>query len=330
MNYFFGLEPLMTQEIEFFFNLNHLVLIFIIVAAILALYFGLHSKTKKARKNTLLALGLTFLALEAGRVAWLAANQAYAGLPLDFDFWVSIYPFSYCGTMSLTAGFTLIITALKKDSRSFVMQIFYNILFGLGLLGGLITFSAPGIFDPQFPLLHFRNFQTFAVHLLLIFAPLYLIKIGKLEVRLGNVWMAAAGFLGTASILMTASQITGTNRGWTLYVEEMIEYVGVYIPFPWHLLGIFLALFMVPLILYIIFGRKPVDKVVCGVHVPTVTCGLVLATVLICLIPLTFPQIPVENVLGLLCLLPLVVIAGSIVVARRIYEKRCAPKTKKA
>jgi len=330
MNYFFGFHPLMEHEISFFFNLNHLVLIFIIVAVLLALYFGLHSKTKRARKYTLLALGLTFFALEIGRLVWLAGYRRYAGFPVDFDFWVYTVPFSYCGVMSFTAGIALLGTFFKKNKRTLGIQIVYNVLFGLGMLGGLLTFSAPGIFDPGFPLLHFRNFQTLAVHVLLIFAPLYLIKIGYLEIRLGNIWMAIAGFLGTASILMTASQMSGTNRGWTLYVEEMVEYAGVYIPFPWHLLVIFLALFMVPLVLYIIFGRKPVEKRVCGVNVPTVACGLVIATALICLIPLMFPQSPVENMLGLLCLVPLVIVIGSVAAARRIYENRSASKTQKA
>jgi len=47
MNYFFGLEPMLSQEVRFFFNSNHLLLVLIVIGILLALYFGLHAKTKK-------------------------------------------------------------------------------------------------------------------------------------------------------------------------------------------------------------------------------------------------------------------------------------------
>jgi len=317
MNYFFGFEQIIEQEIRFFFNLNHLIFVFLMVLVLLALYFGVNSTTKKGIRRTLLALGFVLFALEAGRLIWIAAENAHLGLPFGLDFWVSTFPFSYCGVMSITTAVVLIVTAFKKNTQTIGVQTFYNIIFGLGMLGGLITFSAPGIFDYRFPLLHFRNFQTVAVHLLLIFVPLYLIKIERLQISLRNAWMAAAGFLGTASILMTVSQISGENRGWALYIEEMVIYAGVYIPFPWHLFVLFLALFSVTLIFYVVLGRKRIIKPAASFNIYIIICGLTVATIGILLIPLTFPQSPVENALGLLCLIPLAIIIATIALARK-------------
>jgi len=314
MNYFFGFYPIIEQEIRFFYNLNHLIFVILMMLVLLALYFGVNSTTKKGIRRTLFALGLIMFALEAGRLIWLTAENAYLGLPSGLAFWVSTFPFSYCGIMSITAAVVLIVTAFMKNIQTVGMQIFYNILFGLGMLGGLITFSAPGIFDYRFPLLHFRNFQTVAVHLLLIFVPLYLIKIGKLQIQLRNAWMAAAGFFGTASILMTVSQISGENRGWALYIEEMVIYAGVYIPFPWHLFVLFLAMFSVTLLFYALFGRKADTKPI-PVNMPIIVVGLIIATAGILLIPFVFNQSPVESAWGLLCLIPLVIIIATIIMS---------------
>jgi len=331
MNYFFGFNPTLEQEILFFFNLNHLILLFLVIGILLSLFFGIHAKTRKGIKLTQLALGSAFLVLETGRLVWFIAERVYIGLPISFEFWFSIIPFSYCGVMSITAGIVLIATAVKSDNQTMTMQIFYNILFSLGMLGGLLTFSAPGIFDNRFSLLHFRNFQTVTVHILLIFAPLHLIKTEMLKVRWHNVWMAVSGFLGTAAIMMTASQISGVNRGWALYIEEMVQYAGVYIPFPWHLLVLFLALFIVPLLFYSFFelnykrmsnqsvAEVPVSY---GVNMSVIVCGLLLGLAGILVIPLAFPRTPIGNMWGLLCLIPLVIIIGSIILARSIFTNR--------
>ncbi|MCL2406752.1 MAG: YwaF family protein [Defluviitaleaceae bacterium] len=325
MNYFFGFLPTVEQGIEFFYNINHLVFLFLMLGAFAALYFGLNSTNDKKTRRSMLVLGLCFYALEAGRIAWIAGENAHAGYAFDFGFWIGIIPFSYCGTMSLASGTILIISAFKKNCQTFTMQIFYNILFGLGMLGGLITFSAPGIFDERFSFMHFRNVQTITVHLLLIFAPIYLIKTGRMKIRLRNIWMAMCGFLGTASVMMAASQLSGVNRGWALYVDEMVEFANIYIPFPWHLPVIFLGLFVIPTKFYIAAEiryrkkRKNINDInPYAVHIPTVMSGLLLTTAGIVLIPLAFQESPIMNWWALLCLVPLCVLIGSVVAARFI------------
>jgi len=206
------------------------------------------------------------------------------------------------------------------------MQIFYNIIFGVAMTGGLVTFSAPGIIDYRYPLVHFRNFQTITIHILLIFVPFYLVKIGELQIRLRNIWMVYAGFVGVGAISMTASQVSGQNRGWALYVAEMEYYVGVYIPFPWHYLALFLAMLTIPTVVYSLFEiwtyrKKKKQLLDIGgnkysiAYVTTLFVGITVATFMLLLIPLTFSQTPVKNLLGLLCLIPILVLIATIATA---------------
>ncbi|MCL2362799.1 MAG: YwaF family protein [Defluviitaleaceae bacterium] len=312
MNYFFGFES--TGQYEFIYNLNHLVLVLLVIGALFALYFGLHAKTDKGIRITKTVLASTMLFFEGGRYIYLMIY--YSSIHSSFD-WIGRIPFSMCGIMSITTIAVLYVSAFHKTNGR-TMQLFYNILFGCAMWGGILTFGSPEIINGEFSIMHFRNFQSIFIHIMLIFAPIYLIKIGELKVRLKNFWMVAVGYLAIGIISMTGSQTTGNNYANALYID-MIRGWNIHIPFPWHLPPMFLALLVVPAVYYCVFefaykkwNPLPAQSKQFSKGQWTIlSCGFILSFALILLIPSWLGATPIENGLGLLCLVPLgTLIAG--------------------
>lgn len=359
MNYFFGFEPIIAQEINFHFNLNHLFIGLAVIAVICGLYFALCARSRTGIRLTKLLLAFAFFALETGRVVWLVLYFRHNDVIIDGPMIWRLVPFSFCGVMSITTGIVLMISALNRNHNGPGMQIFYNIVFALGTVGGVMTFAVPEIFDQRFPIVHFRNFQTIAVHLLLILVPLYLVKIRELKPRIKNLWMPLLGFIGVGSINMAASQITGKNRGFMLYIEDLDRYVDFAIPFPWHALVFFGVVFIgivIPYylgfeIVYQIKKRKsgitryprPLEngKLSCFCppagqrHPPPklfifgIGLCITISGVSLFMIPFmldTFYKSPVESWLGLVCLAPLVTMTIGISFAYLVKYLATRPK----
>ena len=360
MNYFFSFTPTtIGQPDDFIFTLNHLMLAFVVVAVLCALFFGLHAKSKKGQRITLLVIACTILTLELGRIIWIILHRTrYLDMGFDMAFWVRAIPFSVCGIMSFTTLTTLLVSFFKKDTQSRGLQLFYNILLGTALTAGVMAFIIPQLVLHHFSLLHFRNFQTIVNHIFLIFVPIYLIKIGWLKVRMKNLWMPAVGFIGVGSILMTGSQVSGQNLGEALY-SAVPEMAGLTIAFPWHYLFIFSVVFLLPTGVFGVFewlykrkgrGVKVAEAIeTCDsaqatqdeVSVPTVTsstvawykdknaciyASMIFGTVLLgllalLLIPMSFSISPITSGLGLLCLIPLCILIGGIYAALYVRQK---------
>jgi len=312
MNYFFGFES--TGQYEFLYNLNHLIFVLLVVGTLFALFFGLHAKTDKGIRITKIVIASVMALLEGGRYTYLMIyNFIVFG---SFD-WVRAIPFSMCGLMSVTTIAILYVSAFSK-TNGHTMQMFYNILFGCAMWGGILTFGSPQMINGEFSIMHFRNFQTSVIHVMLIFVPLYLIKIGELQVRIKNFWMVAAGYLSIGIVSMTGSQISGNNFAYALYIDLLREW-NINIPFPWHLPPMFLAMLIVPAIYYLIFEiiyRKRNPQSNDSKHFSMrqwviLSSGFVLSFALLLLISSLLGATQIANMLGLLCLIPLgTLIAG--------------------
>ena len=313
MNYFFGFES--TGQYEFLYNLNHLILVFLVIMALFALFFGLHSKTDKGVRITKIVLASVMAFFEVGRYIY---RMIYSfSIYGSFD-WLGTIPFSMCGMMSITMIFVLYVSAFRKAGGK-AMQIFYNILFGCAMWGGILTFGSPQMVNGEFSIMHFRNFQTIAIHIMLIFVPIYLIKIGEFQVRLKNFWMVAVGYLFIGIVSMVGSQINGYNYANALYIELLKDW-NIYIPFPWHLPPMFLAMLVIPAVYYsffeIIYRKKNLhtaeSKEFSKRQWLIFGCGFLLSFALLLLISLLIGGELAASWLGLLCLIPFVALIASI------------------
>jgi len=322
--FFFGYETKLTQSIDYIFTLNHLFLLLITAGIICALYFGLHAKSNNGIKITKIVLASILLVLEIGRTIYRYTMHTHnGGTASDFRWWWNI-SFQMCAIMCWTTIIVLFISAFQKK-RGSGLSVFYNILFGAALVGAGLSFIYPDMIAGDRPLLHFLNFQTIIVHTLMIFVPIYLIKTGELKIRLKNIWMPAMGYLGIGAISMTASQISGENFAYALKTN-LLEDIGINLPFPWHLPVTVAIVFIIPVIIYGVFelvyrlknkGEKPakeaiINKTMYIFFITAIAAGNVLAVLLLLFIPLMFSASPVGNLLGIFCLIPLGISIGSL------------------
>ncbi|MCL2570254.1 MAG: YwaF family protein [Firmicutes bacterium] len=330
MNYFFGYTPTLVREVNWTFSLNHLFLFLVVCAAFAALYFGLHAKTERGKRITKLVLASVLAVFEIGRyIFFVLQYRAAVGSLAGFN-WVGTIPFSQCGIMSITMSIILFISALKRTPSGTVMQFFYNLLFGVGLIGGVLTFTTNDNLNGWFSILHWRNIQTIVVHLLLVFVPIYLIKIGEFRPRMKNLWMIAVGYLSIGIISMTGSQIAGDNFAYALGIYVIFETVGIdwiTIPFPWHLLPLLGAMMLLAAALYLPFeiyhrkkhgkDQKPIIQNT-RFHIArfvTFIGGYISTLVLLLVIPQAFNATPIVSWLGLVCLVPLPILIGVVLLS---------------
>jgi len=328
MEVFFGFDTKYTEVYDVWFNGNHLLLVLIAIGTIAALYFGLHAKSKKGIIITKIVLASVLATFELGRYIYYYFYNAHLGIGFD---WLGMIPFSMCGIMSITTSVILFVSAFKKKQGP-TMQLFFNILFGCALWGGVLTFAFPSMLTLDRSLFHWLNFQTIIVHILLILVPAYLVKIGDLEVRLRNIWMVSIGYLAIGIITMTGSQITGDNFANALVID-MVQGWNISIPFPWHLPPLLAAMLVVPTIYYALFelvhrrknkqAKKPdvfINKKYNTLCLISLIGGYAASVALLLLIPSLFNAVPVGNALGLLCLIPLAVLAASLIAGRKFRK----------
>lgn len=245
MDYFFGYDVYLRDKIDWFFNLNHLFLICFVSVIIIGLLFLLHAKSEKGKKATKLSLAALMLILEVGRIIYkFLMHKHGGGTAADFNWWWNI-SFQMCAIMCWTTIITLVLSAFLKKENKF-LQFMYNILFGCAMIGGILTFCYPDCIEDTRPFLHFVNIQTVLAHSLLIFVPIYLIKIGEFKVEIKNIWKPVAGYVYVGALSMTASLLSGNCFAYAL----KFDLIDLGLPFPWHLPVVMLVLMTIAAVLY--------------------------------------------------------------------------------
>lgn len=248
MNYFFGFDNKLTNNIDWFFNLNHLFLILFVAGIVLVNYFLLRSRSEKGKKITKLCLASILLVLEVGRTVYkYMAHTSGGGTAENFNWWWNI-SFQMCAIMCWTTIITLVLSAFLKKENKF-LQVLYNILFGCAMIGGVLTFCYPDCMSADYPFLHFINIQTVVVHALLIFVPIYLIGTKDFKVEIKNVWQVCVGYVYIGCVAMTASLISGNNFAYSL----KFDLFDLGLPFPWHLPVLLIILTAVAGLIYGVF-----------------------------------------------------------------------------
>lgn len=245
MDYFFGFDNYLSQNIDWFYNFNHFILIVMVAAFIVGCYFMLSAKSEKGKKITKLVLAGVLFILEIGRIIYKYLLHVHnGGDASNFNWWWNI-SFQMCAIMTWTTIVTLILSAFLKKENKF-LQLLYNMLFGCALVGGFLTFMYPDCISNNYPILHFINIQTIITHALLIFVPIYLIKTKDFRVDIKNFWNVYVGYVFIGSVALSASLISGNNFAYSLN----FDLVDLGVAFPWHLPVIMIVISAIALVLY--------------------------------------------------------------------------------
>lgn len=245
MDYFFGFDNYLSQNIDWFFNFNHFMLIIMVAVFIAGCYFLLSAKSEKGEKITKLVLASVLFILEIGRIIYKYLLHVHnGGNASNFNWWWNI-SFQMCAIMTWTTIITLILSAFLKKENKF-LQLLYNMLFGCALVGGFLTFMYPDCISNNYPILHFINIQTIITHALLIFVPIYLIKTKDFRVDIKNFWNVYVGYVFIGSVALSASLISGNNFAYSLN----FDLVDLGVAFPWHLPVIMIVISAIALVLY--------------------------------------------------------------------------------
>lgn len=245
MDYFFGFDNFLQNDIDWFYNINHFLLILMIAIFIVSGCFLLSAKSEKGKKITRIILACILFVLEVSRIIYKYLLHVHnGGDASNFNWWWNI-SFQMCAIMTWTTIVTLILSAILKKENKF-LQLLYNILFGCAMIGGILTFMYPDCITGNYPILHFINMQTILVHALLIFVPIYLIKSGEFKVEIKNFWKIYAGYVFIGSVALSASLISGNNFAYSLG----FDLVDLGLPFPWHLPIVMLVISMISLAIY--------------------------------------------------------------------------------
>jgi uncharacterized membrane protein YwaF len=248
MNFFnFYAEP--ASDYSVMFNLNHLYMFLTIIISLGLLLFFLKRLPKKGQNVVLIICSVMLIVLEISRIVYRALKHYdINGSMAGFDWYWSI-SFQMCAMMVWFVSINTLISLKNPNSKW--SQFSFNIMYGVALLGGILTFLYPDLVHTDYPFFHFMNVQTILSHMLLIFVPLYIVVTKRLNIKYKNIYKAFIGLLGAAAIAMTFSLISGDNF---MYMKEfsLLSDFGVEIPFPYHLLILAPLAFILMSILYLV------------------------------------------------------------------------------
>mgnify|MGYP001625186230 FL=1 len=237
-----------TYDIDWFSTTGKLILfgIVFVVGGILLLL--LPKKNKKAIQISKISIAVVLSALEIGRIVWYYLRHLQYG---DiFNVWIRIN-FHMCTIMVWANVLTLLLsTFLKKDNK--VLCALYNITFGIGIFGAIMTFVYPEFIDPLFAIWNFRNSQTIFTHILLIVTPIYLLLTKHFKIEIKNLWYNAMGLLLVGNISSLAGACANFNFAYCFYCNFLTS-IGINIDFPYYIWFLFLVILLIDYLVYFMF-----------------------------------------------------------------------------
>lgn len=218
------------QAPEFiFFSPSHLIWIGLPIVMILGLYAG----RKRIRSRKALRLGVRF-----GLLGFLLISEA----TLNVWYWTQgawnvrhTLPLELC-------SITLLLSIIMLWSRS---RWLYEVLFFAGIGGALQAILTPNL---AYGYPHFRFFQFFIAHSLIILAPLYMTWIEQYRPTWKSIGKTMLFLNGLALIIGLLNYVIGANYMFLLRKPDTPSILDMLGPYPYYLLaeeGIALLIFIV-------------------------------------------------------------------------------------
>jgi hypothetical integral membrane protein (TIGR02206 family) len=198
------------------FSIEHLLVIMIFVLLTIGLYIY-RVRLQNYDRLVRAILFLTLFILESIYHLWL-----YSGGNWDITYTL---PFQLC-SISLILCLILLVTN---------WQLLANVLYFIGGVGALAAILTPELFL-GFP--HFRFFQFFITHMLIIWTGLYYVWVKRLIPAKRSIWQAILFLNGCAILAYLANLWTGGNYMFLAGKPEnasLIDYLG---PYPFYIISL--------------------------------------------------------------------------------------------
>ncbi|SEF66414.1 TIGR02206 family membrane protein [Paenibacillus sp. UNC499MF] len=231
MERFFG-----ANEAEEFtaFSGAHWMALTVCAALVLALYCARNwFKQGKRSVRGRVALAVTLVLCEAGLNVWYAAEGIYDArytLPLEL--------------CSISLYLSVVMLLFKS-------KLLFQVVYFTGIGGALMALATPVLWY-AFP--HFRFFEFFAAHIAIILGVLYLIWVEDFRPAFKSVFLTM-GYLNVLLVgVGTVNLLTGGNYMFLARKPEstsLLDYLG---PYPWYLLSLEAAAFVIFLLMYLPFA----------------------------------------------------------------------------
>lgn len=220
------------------FSVSHVLAIIVSVGCMMGLYIS-RKRLQGSEKNLLKWLLIVLLVLsEVSFQAWYIIND-------QWDVTINL-PFQLCSLSLYLCSLMLITTSYR----------IFEISFFVSMSGAFIAIVTPELFF-GFP--HFRYFQFFLAHLVIVMACLYMVWIEGYRLTFNSMIRAFVALNVLAVFVYLVNREVGANYMFLMhkpYNASPIDYLGEY---PWYLLsleGVSLILFILLYAPFYINRRK--------------------------------------------------------------------------
>ena len=294
-----------------------------IVGVVVGLYFLLFKNTDKSKKITKIVLASIICFLYLARAIFYIVRIISLKITFTFAYFLTIFGinsvYAVTSLLMIIAVVALFVSAFSKEDSP-LLDFCKHTLLGIGFPFGIIQlFRLDLVFLQSYSAYHIVNIVSVIFTVLLLFIPVYFLKICELRPNLSKFWLAVTGYTIIASLCMTFSLLIVTgNIGEMVYATSLSK-LGIKIDFPWHLLITIPAFLIICFIAYYIvtlcykkFTHDPVTleyrhrneffdlyafatKSLCCMQGPLIL--IILATII---------RTPLGSLWGLFCLVPLI------------------------
>lgn len=201
---------------------------------IVGLYFALCSKTEKGIKITKIVLASILVALYLGKVIFWFVRLIHLAGKINVYNLPYLFGLDYESIMIIVLSVTLYLSAFAKKSNT--LNFLEHFCLGIATTVGVISLLSCIFIDKQDNLYHITNIMRFISNILLIYCPLFLVKIKEIKPNLNNFWYSIAGYICLVSLVMTFSYMIPEANISGMSSSPILYLIGIKISFPWHLL----------------------------------------------------------------------------------------------
>ncbi|OZM57689.1 TIGR02206 family membrane protein [Lottiidibacillus patelloidae] len=221
------------------FSLSHLLMIAISIFTIVILYISKDKFSLAAKRYFQYFLLILLFLSEASFQYWYILNDKW-------DVAINL-PFQLC-SLSLYLCMFMLIT---KSYRIFELTFFVS------MTGAFVAMITPELFF-GFP--HFRFFQFFMAHLVIIITCLYMLWIEKYQITFHSLIRAFIGLNILAIGVFILNKVLDSNYMFLIHKPVNPSLIDLLGPYPWYILSLELISFILFLILYSPFYFKNKSK----------------------------------------------------------------------
>lgn len=245
----FGFDYLLpeSERVSYIFTVHHVFLALVVIGMVAGMTLVFRKTTRKTQNIMLATVAILMIVMEVGRIVWKTLCHLHEyGTLADFNYWWVI-SFQLCAIMTWFVSINILIYVFGKESKWTKYSL--NIMVGVAMIAGILTFTYPDLIDTTRSLISFRNWQTILDHIFMIFIPVFLLSSHRVELHLKEVWIPFAGLAGAGLIAAVMSYATNNNF---MFIKRapIMESMGIFLPNPWHLVLLGIVFFAIQFVIY--------------------------------------------------------------------------------